>query len=174
MEDVQNKQNEQRFLTHKGTEGPHLFNTDFEMHLQALIAALEMSPPPVAQRRAQEMMERLHHTLDQKGVDRTDVEAQMLLSAMVTFIDDKLSGQQRPLPAQDEDFVNYSWAILRKQLLKEISAQEGGASSASGVVPRPVRTETVEQGDLDVTEDELRLIRELEEEERRRDVVAKV
>ena len=116
MEDVQNEGDEpgtrdetslmQRFLTMKGSEGPHLFNTDFEMHLRALIAALEMSPPPVAQRRAQEIMERLDHMLDHGGVDRTDVEAQMLLSAMVTFVDDKLFGQGRPLPAQDADFVN--------------------------------------------------------------------
>ena len=110
MEDVQNEGDEpgtrddtslmQRFLATKGSEGPHLFNTDFEMHLRALIAALEMSPPPVAQRRAQEIMERLNHMLDDGGVDRTDVEAQMLLSAMVTFVDDKLLGQGRPQTAQ--------------------------------------------------------------------------
>ena len=77
------------------------------------------------------------------------------------------------LKMPDVDFVNYWWAILRKQLLKKISEQEGRASSASAAVTQPVRTETVEQGDLDVTEDELRLIREMEEEEMRRDAVAK-
>ena len=36
-----------------------------------------------------------------------------------------------------------------------------------------MRTQTVEQGDLDVTEDELRLIREMEADEKNRDAVAR-
>ena len=52
----------QKFIRDKDgadPRGPHLFNSGFELHLRSLIAALEMSPPMIALRRAQSLLERV-------------------------------------------------------------------------------------------------------------------
>ena len=76
------------------------------------------------------------------------------------------------LTPQDQDFIDYWWRMVDKQLRARLpctteATKKEGAERASASTASVDRGPWLEKEELDVTEDEMQLIREMEEEERR-------
>ena len=84
---------------------------------------------------------------------------------MVTFLaaeDDARDFAYASLPPRDQDFIDYWWGLLFRQLREE-SAQGIGMSTA--FVHRPTQADTVDEEDFQLAAEEFDLIKELERQE---------
>ena len=147
-----------------------LFTSPVEMELRTLVSALELAPATVSQNRTRALLQRtrLRFGLNLGGRDDQPQEVLLLESALVTFLpeddteDDDVFSK---LPAQDQDFVEFWWGLLwRKMRSHDASAGVAKPEPWAGHV-------AIDQGDYELAEEELRLMKELERQERRRNMV---
>ena len=144
-----------------------LFGNTFEMELRSLVAALELSEGAVARRRAGSLLQRIRLQFGDRGEDRQGMPeiVGLLESAMITFLHEEGPGEDAgylDIPFQDQDFVDYWWGLLFRQL-------QGNAmptsTASKGAATRPTQTDTLDEEGLNLAADELDLMRELERQE---------
>ena len=142
-----------------------LFGNAFEMELRSLVAAMELSEAGLAKRRAGALLRRIRMQYGLRSRDEMPDTVILLESAMVTFLPDSGEGGDvdfHDLPAQDQDFVEYWWSMLFRQL-QGASADQSRPSSS--VEARPTQRDTIDEEDLNLAADELQLMRQLEQQE---------
>ena len=146
-----------------------LFDNPFELEIRSLVAALELVPAVRAQKRAVALLERLLFQFGPTGGsrDKWPEGLTILESALVTFLPEGAMGDSNmmsyaTLDPQEQDFVDYWWGLLMRQLRKFI---DGPDWPKREVEVAPTRTH-VDEEDLALSEEELDLIRRMEEEDK--------
>ena len=142
-----------------------LFDNPFELEIRSLVAALELVPAVRAQQRAVALLERLLFQFGPTGGsrDKWPEGLTILESALVTFLPEGIMGDSNmmsyaTLDPQEQDFVDYWWGLLMRQLRKLI---DGPDWPKREVAVAPTRTH-VDGEDLALSEEELDLIRRME------------
>ena len=104
-------------------EFTQLFQNQLEHEIRSFVAALELVPGPVARERAQALTERLLLQFRPTG-------GAILESALVTSLSEGVFEESHmmtyaTLSAQEQDFVDYWWGLLMRQLRKYIDGPAG-------------------------------------------------
>ena len=143
-----------------------IFASQFELQLRTLISALELGSGTTMMQRAKALLERLRLRYGHSGSETIQYHIELMTSALVTFLpqDEEISEYRdtfEKLGLQDRDFVEYWWHLLDPHLRGD--GNPGTASSSAAPVPSPV---VPVPAPAELTEEELSLIRQYEEEDR--------
>ena len=144
----------------------------FELELRALTSALELSPMLIARRRAEAIMERTHLVYG-VGVIRSEkvpLNVVLLESALASYLSTtdarSSSSVYEHLNHQDKDFVDYWWHLIMRFLCHSEIVQGLPQTRQSMARPTPAETH-VDKEDYEMAEEEKKLMKEMEEEDRR-------
>ena len=145
-------------------EGPlhSLFSTAGEMEIRALVSALELGSWTTSRARALALLQRVRLRFGVFTESRSTLPqlVQLFESALVTFLPDgdmTDNDAYQKLGPQDQDFVDYWWGLVHRQVQKESHPEP----SAGGLKRKA--HDYIDEEDLELAAEEMQLMKELDQ-----------
>ena len=142
-----------------------LLGDPFEMEVRAMVAALELGSPGASRARAQGLLERakLQFGVGLLPRDALPSGLEQLESALLTFLPSGYEDEDevyyfQNMPPSHKDFIDYWWRLMFRYLRQD-QTQQADTSTAG--------TTLVSQEDYALADEEMRLMKELDDVEKR-------